>query len=128
MITYVSDAVAFFHYLLDRLPPPANGAFKEAEDGDALLYLPTIAAAELYYLFERNGWMKQRAQPKGEMRRHTTFNYHSFNGDVLNLFGETRAKEIHDKIMISTAKILKAQALITNDEELRNLGEVKTLW
>ncbi len=128
MITYVSDAVAFFHYLLDKLPPDADRAFREVEEGAAWLYLLTIAAAELHYLFERKGWTKQSSKLKAEMRGHTTFNYYSFNEDVLNLFEETKARDIHDKIMISTAKLLKAEALITKDEELRELDEVKNLW
>jgi len=128
MITYISDAVAFLHYLLDKLPPDADRAFREAEEGDALLYLPTIAAAELYYLFERKGWIKEWSKLKVEMKKHTNFNYYSFNEEVLNIFEETKAREIHDKIIVSTAKLLKAEALVTKDEGLRELGEVKTLW
>lgn len=127
-ITYVSDAVAFLHYLLDELPPAADRAFKKAEEGDTSLYLPTIAAAELYYLFERKGWNRQWIRLRAEMERHATFNYYSFNEDVLNLFEETEAREIHDKIIISTAKLLRAEALVTKDEGLRELDEVKTLW
>jgi len=125
---YVSDAVAFLYYLLDRLPPDADRAFREAEEGHAILYLPTIAAAELYYLFERKGWMNQWTGLEKEMKRRTTFNYYSFNEDVLNLFEKTKATEIHDKIILSTARLLKAEALITKDERLRELDEVKTLW
>jgi len=128
LITYISDAVAFLYYLLDKLPSEADEAFKEAEEGRAVLYLPTIAAAELYYLFERKGWIKQLSKLKAEMRKHTTFTYYSFSVDVLNLFEETKAREILDKIIISTAKLVKAQALITKDKELNMLGEVKTLW
>jgi len=47
---------------------------------------------------------------------------------VLDIFEETEAREIHGKIIISTARLLKAEALITKDEELLKLGEVKTLW
>lgn len=58
MRVYVSDAVAFLHFLLDKLPLGADDAFRQAERGEAVLYLPTIAAAELYYLFERKAWLK----------------------------------------------------------------------
>jgi len=128
MITYISDAVAFLYYLLDKLPPDADRAFKEAEEGATLLYLPTIAAAELHYLFERKGWIKEWSKLKVEMKKHTNFNYYSFNEEVLDIFEETKAREIHDKIIISTARLLKAEALITKDEELLKLGEVKILW
>jgi len=92
------------------------------------MYLPTIAAAELYYLFERKRWTAQWSRLKREMRRHTTFSYYSLNEDVLNLFEETKAGEIHDKIIVSTAKLIRAEALITKDKQLRELGEVETLW
>jgi predicted nucleic acid-binding protein len=124
----VSDSVAFLYYLVDKLPPKANAAFKRAERGEALLYLPTIAAAELYYLFERKGWVKQWSRLKAEMKAHMAFRYYPFDENVLDLFEETKARDIHDKVIISTAKLLKAEALITKDVELRELGEVPILW
>ena len=128
MIVYVSDAVAFLYYLLDELPEAADNAFKDAEEGRAVLYLPTIAAAELYYLFERKNWMKEWSRLRSEMKRHSTFRYCSLSEDIFNLFGETKAKEIHDKIIACTARFFEAKALITKDEELRRLGEIKTVW
>ena len=62
------------------------------------------------------------------MGRHSTFSYYPFNVDVLDLFKETDAKEIHDKIIISTAKLVKAHAPTTKDDELNRLDEVKRLW
>jgi len=46
----------------------------------------------------------------------------------LDLFRATKAKEIHDKIIISTAKVVNADALITKDEDLVGLREVATFW
>ncbi len=126
--TYVSDAVSFLHYLLDDLPQKADNAFKEAEEEEATLYLPTVAAAELYYLFEKKGWRRQWLKLKTEMKIHPAFKHYPFNEDILNLFEETKAKEVHDKIIISTTKHLKAEALITKDKEILQLCEVKTLW
>jgi len=40
----------------------------------------------------------------------------------------SKARHIHDKIMIATTNILKAEALLTKDKEIRKLGEVKTIW
>nr|MDO8077200.1 hypothetical protein [Candidatus Freyarchaeota archaeon] len=64
MKKYVSDSVAFLYFLLDRLPRRANKAFREAEEGRAVMYLPTIAAAELYYLFEKRGWLERWTEQK----------------------------------------------------------------
>lgn len=62
------------------------------------------------------------------MSELATFQYYSLSERVLDLFKKTRAKEIHDKIIISTAKLVKADALITKDEELKKLEEVKVIW
>ena len=128
MKTYISDAVAFLYFLIDKLPPKANNAFKQAEKGNAVIYLPTIAAAELYYLFEKKGWLEFWVKLKKEMLKTGTFRYYPFNEKVLNLFDTTKAEEIHDKIIVSTVKVLKADALITKDKNILRLKEVKTIW
>jgi len=128
METYVTDAIAFLYFLLDNLPRNADEAFKRAEEEEAVIYLPTIAAAELYYLFEKKGWLDWWNNLRSKMSKAATFRYYPFNEEVLNLFGATKAKEIHDKITISTAKAIKADALITKDEDLTKLREVATLW
>ena len=127
MKTYVSDAVAFLYFLIDKLPPKADNAFKQAEKGNAIIYLPTIAA-ELYYLFEKKGWLEFWVKLKKEMLKTGTFRYYPFNEKVLNLFDTTKAEEIHDKIIVSTVKVLKADALITKDKNILRLKEVKTIW
>jgi len=128
MKTYVSDAVAFLYFLLDKLPRRADEVFKQAENGEANIYLPTIAAAELYYLFERKGWFEYWTRLKNAMSGVATFRYYPFNEQVLDLFRQTKAREIHEKIIVSTAKVVKADALITKDEALKRLGEVNTIW
>lgn len=128
MRTYISDAVAFLYFLLDKLPPKPNEAFAQAERGEAALYLPTMAAAELYYLFERESWQELWNRLTDEVSRMAMFQFYPFDEQVLGLFRKTKAKEIHDKIIISTTNLLKADGLITKDEELRKLGEVRANW
>ncbi|MDG6923006.1 MAG: hypothetical protein JRN67_06930 [Nitrososphaerota archaeon] len=65
MKIYVADAVAFLHYLLDDLPKDADAAFQKAERGDAVIYLPTIAAAELFHLFKKKRQSSMWSRFKG---------------------------------------------------------------
>lgn len=127
--TYVSDAVAFLHYLLDDLPRASDNAFQSAEKGDAIVYLPTIVAAELFYLFEKKRRKRMWSKFKDQMSDdRNNFQYFPFDERVLELFEKTKAKEIHDRIIISTAKLTKSDALITKDKDLISIREVKTLW
>ena len=126
---YVSDAVAFLHYLLDDLPQESEDAFQSAENGDAIVYLPTIVAAELFYLFRKKRRMGMWSKFKNAMNdENNNFKYFPFDKDVLGAFERTKAKEIHDKIIISTAKVAKSDFLITKDGDLVDIQEVKTLW
>ncbi|KPV65528.1 MAG: PIN domain protein [Candidatus Bathyarchaeota archaeon BA1] len=128
MKIHVSDAVAFLYFLLNKLPRRADEVFRQAENGEANIYLPTIVAAELYYLFERKGWSKYWTKLKNAMSSVATFRCYPFNEQVLDLFRHTKAREIHDKIIVSTTKVVKANALITKDEALKKLEEVNTIW
>jgi hypothetical protein len=96
--------------------------------GEAAIYLPTIAATELYYLFEKKGCLECWNRLDSEMSKASGFTYCPFNEKVLKLFRLTKAKEIHDKIIISKVKALKADALITKDVDLMRLKEANILW
>ena len=52
MNEYVADTHALLWYLQNspRLSQNANAAFDEADNGNALIYIPAIVLAELYFL------------------------------------------------------------------------------
>jgi len=125
MKTYVSDAVTFLYYMIDKLPPDSNKPFKEAETGEAVIYLPTIAAAELFYLFDTKGWFEKQAEMQRRMEESTDLRYYPFDRETLLQSKKSRAKDIHDKIIIATTRVLKAEALLTKDEEIRKLWRSK---
>jgi len=128
MRIYVADAVAFLYYLLDKLPPAADQAFKEAEEGEAVICLPTIAAAELLYLFERKGWLDKWHELLRSVEELPCFTFYPFDEDVLRELEGVGLRELHDRIIVATAKAAKAEALITKDREIISSGIVKTLW
>jgi PIN domain nuclease of toxin-antitoxin system len=45
----------------------------------------------------------------------------------MKLLPETRLKELHDRIIVATAKILNAK-LITKDRQIRDSGIVEIVW
>jgi len=51
----------------------------------------------------------------------------SFNFQVMKLMSEIKVNEIHDRVIVATAKILNAK-LITKDKEIRKSGIVETVW
>ena len=128
MKIYVADAVAFLYYLLDRLPPAADQAFREAEKGEAVICLPTIAAAELLYLFERKGWLDRWHELLRCIEELPCFTFYPFDEGVLRELEGIGLRELHDRIIVATARVIEAEALITKDREIASSGTVRTLW
>ena len=50
-----------------------------------------------------------------------------FNLDIIQMLPKINIKELHDKIIVSTAKFLNA-TLITKDRKIRDSNIVKTIW
>ena len=124
----MADAVAFLYYLLDRLPPAADRAFREAEGGEAVVCLPTIAAAELLYLFERKGWLGKWRELLRLIDELPCFTLYPLDEGVLAELGSVRLRELHDRVIVATARVIGAEALITKDREIASSGVVSTLW
>jgi len=51
----------------------------------------------------------------------------SFNFQVVKLLSEIMLKELHDRIIVATAKLLNAK-LITKDKEIRESRIVEVVW
>jgi len=83
MKSYVADAVTFLYYLFDKLPINSDKAFREAELGEAVIYLPTIAAAELFYLFDSKKWSEKQVEMRTVMEETLSYLYYPFNKEVI---------------------------------------------
>ncbi len=51
----------------------------------------------------------------------------SFNFQVVKLLPNINLKELHDRVIVATAKLLNAK-LITKDKEIRESGIVEVVW
>ncbi len=124
---YVTDTHAFVWYIVGRLPNRVDNIFKSAETGNSTIFIPTIVLAECLYLVE-NGKIKLDFEDL-LMRIDMSKNFivTSFNFQLLKLLPEIKLNEIHDRIIVATAKMLKAK-LVTRDLEIVKSGIVETVW
>jgi len=51
----------------------------------------------------------------------------SFNFQVMKLLPEIGLKELHDRVIVSTAKMLNAK-LLTKDRKIRETGIAEVIW
>ena len=126
-LRYVADTHAWIYYLLDILPEGADEAFRKAERGEAIIYVPTIALAECIYLVERGRISLDYGELFSKLRIAGNFVDIPLTLEIVEEAARVPLRELHDRIIVATAKLLGA-VLITKDEEIRASGLIETLW
>ena len=126
-VCYVADTHAWVYYLLDMLPVKANYAFKQAERGEALIYVPTIVLAECVYLVERGRISLRYDELFSKLKVAGNFVVIPLTLEIVEEITRIPLGELHDRIIVATARLLGA-VLITKDEEIRTSGIIETLW
>lgn len=127
---YVTDTHALFWYLINSplLGPGASAVFDEADNGKALIYVPAVVLAELYFLNEK----KQRPLDFGtkyqRLEQSRQFVLLPFDPANMLEFDACKAVvEMHDRMIVADARKLDA-TLITCDREITVSGLVRTIW
>lgn len=124
---YVTDTHPFVWYLAGKLPPKIDEIFASTEKGETVIFIPTIVLAECLYLVEMKKIELDFEELVEKIEISSNFIPVSFNFQVVKLLSEISLRELHDRIIVATAKLLNAK-LITRDKEIRNSGIVEVVW
>jgi predicted nucleic acid-binding protein len=135
MDSYTVDANALLGYLVDAVPTAASELFDQAERGDVVLELPTIAATETVYM-----------AAKGVTVRGTTVSTAPADvADALDRFlpvtvvADDRStlreviplldpfpSQIHDAMIVASHRVRDTEAVVTADTQIAS--EAPTVW
>ena len=127
---YVADTHALWWYLnsSDRLSPAADAVFRLIETGNALLIVPAIVIAEMYFLSVKLG----KPFPPTDLYEALD----SVEGVVVSPLDRRQlaamqevhdVPEIHDRLIAAEAFVLDAP-IITRDHILAGSRHVATIW
>ena len=124
---YVTDTHALVWYILDTLPESANKVFTSAEKGESTIFVPTIVLAECFYLVEKGRVNFNFDDLLKRIEMGKNFISTSLDLQVITLLPEIKIGELHDRIIVATAKILNA-GLITRDRKIKEAEIVEIVW
>lgn len=113
---YVADTHALFWCLINspRLGAQASAAFDEGARGQAVIYVPTIVLAELYYLNEKQQTPLDFKAEFARLQAGGQFVFVPFAPeDVLDFDVTAVVPEMHDRIIVGAARRLNAICLST---------------
>mgnify|MGYP001266371973 CR=1 FL=1 len=130
MNRYVTDTHALYWYLIDspRLGSRADQAFKEADQGAAVIFVPAIVMAELYYMNVKLGHQLDFQSTLQHLQYSGQFVLLPFLPEETADFEADQAvREMHDRIIVGLARRLNAP-LLTRDSQIVGSNLVVTLW
>lgn len=127
---YVTDSHSLFWFLSEdnQLADDAKRVFEQAEAGETTIIIPTIVLAEFMRICEKKSIGNLFLSLIRQIQNSGTYATHDLSLEtVLACQDSNKVTEIHDKIIVATARILDAP-LITKDHEITNSGYVQTVW
>jgi len=128
--TYVADTHALFWYLEnpDRLSLAADAVFRLAAAGGALIVVPAIVVAELYYLTAKVGPPILPSDLISRINASREFAFSELGRDQLEAMeGITGVTEMHDRLIAAEAVVRQAP-VISRDKILRLSQLVDVIW
>jgi PIN domain nuclease of toxin-antitoxin system len=126
----VADTHALFWYLTAHpaLGDNARAMLQAAEQGQGLVYIPSIVMAELYYLNVKLGQPLVFHQDYQRLAGAGQFRFVDFRAtDVLQFDAFAAIPEMHDRIIVGVAYTLRLP-ILTRDQTISNSGLVQSIW
>ena len=130
MNRFVVDTHAMFWYLTSspRLGQHARDAFASGVNGEAILFVPAIVLAELFFLNAKVGRPLEFSDEFQDIQRSGLFVFVPFTPqDVLDFDDHRDVSEMHDRMIVGVARRLNASCL-TRDSQIVASGIVPTVW
>jgi PIN domain nuclease of toxin-antitoxin system len=124
---FVSDTHSLVWYILKKAPPKVREIFQLAEKDVAKIHIPTIALAEIFYLIQKGRVKLNYDEMLSIIDANPNLIVVSFNYQILREFVKIKYFDLHDQIIVSTAKLLNA-TLITKDRKIRDSKIIETVW
>ena len=127
---FVPDTHALFFYLTDpgKLGKNARKVFDQFDDGQAILLIPWIVVAELFWIARK---FATNMNFSGELRRlwdHPSIEFIGLDYEqVLNFPKLDKVKEMHDRIIVGITYKFDLP-LVTRDGNIVESGYVETIW
>ncbi len=127
---YVVDTHALFWYRRDpdKLSPAADAVFRLADGGGAVIIVPAIVVAELFYLTQKLGRAMSTAAIIADIHHSREFAFSPLGQAQLEALEHVEGvSEMHDRLIAAEALVHHAP-IVSKDNVLRGNPLVDVIW
>ena len=129
-MNFVADTHALLWWFTDspRISSKASEIFEECEKGESIIFIPSIVIAEALSIFDKKRLSFDFKNLFKKIKASENFVLIALDYPILEkMVALKEIPELHDKIIVSTAKCLKVP-IVTKDKTLQKLPSIKTIW
>jgi len=127
---FIADTHSFLWYLADdpRLGKKARAVFERAERGEEIVVIPAIVLAESFYVVKKKEHGLEFNEILDRIEGSINFPPYPLDVEVVKGIQELdRLSELHDRIIVATARILNG-TLLSNDKDIRDSKYIAICW
>jgi PIN domain nuclease of toxin-antitoxin system len=128
-VTFVADTHALVWHLMDekRLGKAARRAFRSADQGQALCYVPAIALVEIALLYEKGRLRSGPAQVAEVLAAHEGYAILALDlQQAIDFSALPAVRDPMDRLILTAARVTSSR-LLSADEALDGHG-VERVW
>jgi PIN domain nuclease of toxin-antitoxin system len=129
-MNFLTDTHALLWHFTNnpRISQKVKGIFEKCEKGEGIIFIPSIVIAECLSIFDKKKVSFDFKTLFTHIRSSENYVIIPLDQKILLQMIETKeVAELHDKIIVATAKLLNAP-LITKDTFLHRLDNIKVVW
>jgi PIN domain nuclease of toxin-antitoxin system len=129
-MNFVTDTHALLWWFTDspKLGPLASAIYDRCEGGEVIIFIPTIVIAEALSIFDKRRLSFDFKKLFKRIHDSENFALVALDYSILQKMVDLKdIPELHDKIVVSTAKYLRLP-IITKDKVIQELSGVETIW
>src|SRR3989338_9802793 len=114
---YVLDTHAWIYYLLNKLPKELDNIFASVEKYNDVMFVPTIVLNECIHIIDSGKISMDYEELFSKFDAGYNFIVVPLDLEITKIVPRIKLSELHDRIIVATAKTLNA-TLITKNEEI----------
>lgn len=129
MAIFVADthSVAWYFTRSKKLSTAVLQIFRDSTKGKNIIVVPTVVLAEIMDISEKKRIKVDYEQVLEKIDNSSNFEIYPLDVHVLRVTRNTPIPELHDRIVVATAKLLDAK-LLTKDKNIQKSGAVEVVW
>ena len=126
---YLADTVTVVRHFskTGKIGKAAKRILEDADNGKRHVFISVISLVEILYLSEKQRIPVNFDKTLDSINYSQNYSVVDLTPEIVKLAASSACKELHDRLILSTAKYLGV-SILTSDQAMKDLNEVPTIW